>query len=1269
MAGDRARVSYDPSRKWRGLVAQQGRVTLDADWNEAAAIGEERDRLAARDAVGPVGTPDGGYSVTAVPAAAPGPAMPGDLTIGPGTLYLGGERLDLDAPVTYSTQPDWLDHSTDPLWVPPAVPAGTSFELVYLLAAEQEVSATEDPALADVALGGPDTMQRQQILQRFVRQPSPSGTCADAWSAFVSSLGGKGLQFDAASMTIGSATTLQVSFANAPAVPNQCEPVATGGFQGAENQMIRVMVASVDAAGVPTIAWGFDDASFLYRLKAATYDSAGDQTTVTLASAPVDNFHNPGAGQAVELLRDAVRLTATDYIAAPAGVVMPLFSAYDPTQMQLVISGQPPDDYLSAATPQLYLRVWQSTVAAQPGAATALGDTGIAVTLTSSTGTFHAGDFWCFALRPIEPAIVYPARYLAAPQPPDGPRTLTCPLAVLTWEEGNVTPSNCVPLFDDLVKLTAFRSCCCTVDVQTSDVDGGATLQALLGKYANRGPVTVCLEPGIYTLPAPLMLGPELDGITLQGCREGVILQAPSQPGDEFVGGLIALQGVTGATIRGVQLSVPLAKFSPPDGSFASLPTANQQLLTSFSSGLQLAIGIVVADSASVAVADCTFVFPDPGGANALGAGILGKGTVDGIGVTGCTFQAASPPDAVPFYDLAAGNLVLAPYQLTIGYLQVPALETPDATGAKLPLLQDATIERCLYQGVTVPALVMAELGLLRVARNTVRNCYGGFWLVSIPSPASLSWFNALAIGSPNTYLFLARIGLAAAADRIFVIASALVQVLPATPGGGHLVAGKMPLPDEIELAMARQTFRAILARATQPAGMAGATAADVAPAAARRAQAAEPGAGEPEPAGPGAAGAGDIGMVEVDLPPAIVTLLAPLAAAAPMGAPPAADTGTGVSLRLDVRECQIDAVIEDSYSGAGLLVIDFTQDTGSATVQGNRIRTRFPWGEAALAMQLSEATVTGNVIANEVAPPAEPTNTDPNSFSMTYFAATPLGAPAVAITGNVFIDPTVVPARPDTIPAPVTDWNVLNTVIAYVGPPTITGISPPRGTPAGGDSVTITGTDFTQVTVVQFGGVNSPSVSVGSNTQITAASPPGSGTVDVTVTTRAGISEPTVADHFTYGPSITGLSPQSGNAFGGDDVTVIGSGFTGATAVQFGGRLAAALNVVSDTQINVITPPGLGLVFVTVTTPAGTSPATTSGSFRYFPMIQERPAASPQEQPPAARRRRSPASPQEQPPAARRRRSPASPQEQPPAAEPPAAKPPAAPRRRKKPS
>ena len=96
--------------------------------------------------------------------------------------------------------------------------------------------------------------------------------------------------------------------------------VAAGGYLGAENQMIRVMVTSVDATtGVPTIVWGFDDASFLYRVQTAVPDVSGD-TTLTLASAPVDSYHYPQWGQAVELLRDAVQLTDDPTTSRPRGL-------------------------------------------------------------------------------------------------------------------------------------------------------------------------------------------------------------------------------------------------------------------------------------------------------------------------------------------------------------------------------------------------------------------------------------------------------------------------------------------------------------------------------------------------------------------------------------------------------------------------------------------------------------------------------------------------------------------------------------------------------------------------------------------------------------------------------------------------------------------------------------------------------------------------------------------------------------------------------------
>src|SRR4029077_3539714 len=61
------------------------------------------------------------------------------------------------------------------------------------------------------------------------------------------------------------------------------------------------------------------------------------------------------------------------------------------------------------------------------------------------------------------------------------------------------------------------------------------------------------------------------------------------------------------------------------------------------------------------------------------------------------------------------------------------------------------------------------------------------------------------------------------------------------------------------------------------------------------------------------------------------------------------------------------------------------------------------------------------------------------------------------------------------------------------------------------------TGTNLTSASTVSFGGVPAPSFTTNSDSQITATSPAGSGTVDVTVTTPSGTSIKGPADQFTY--------------------------------------------------------------------------------------------------------------------------------------------------------
>lgn len=83
--------------------------------------------------------------------------------------------------------------------------------------------------------------------------------------------------------------------------------------------------------------------------------------------------------------------------------------------------------------------------------------------------------------------------------------------------------------------------------------------------------------------------------------------------------------------------------------------------------------------------------------------------------------------------------------------------------------------------------------------------------------------------------------------------------------------------------------------------------------------------------------------------------------------------------------------------------------------------------------------------------------------------------------------------------------------------------------------------------------------------------------------------------------PYVSGVSPLSGSVSGGTAVTITGRGFDGATAVKFGAAPAQILTVGSSGQITAVTPAhGLGAAAVTVTTPAGTSPANPITRFSY---------------------------------------------------------------------
>ena len=63
MSGDYSRQRFEPSKHFSAVLMQQGRVQLDADWNEQGAILDRRWRAETTDLIGRCGvpkeTPDG----------------------------------------------------------------------------------------------------------------------------------------------------------------------------------------------------------------------------------------------------------------------------------------------------------------------------------------------------------------------------------------------------------------------------------------------------------------------------------------------------------------------------------------------------------------------------------------------------------------------------------------------------------------------------------------------------------------------------------------------------------------------------------------------------------------------------------------------------------------------------------------------------------------------------------------------------------------------------------------------------------------------------------------------------------------------------------------------------------------------------------------------------------------------------------------------------------------------------------------------------------
>ena len=240
MKGDFSRSTFDPTRHYSGVRMQQGRVQLDADWNEQADLARHRVEVEALDTLGHCGGPlnDAAFGVVAFGGPADGQVEPsvaaaptaGDVILTPGRYYVDGILCQSERHVRYGWQPD-----LPAPWANPPVGltlAQAGFHLLYLDVWDRHLTALEHPRIRETALGGPDTATRTrtvwQVRSLFLRERLNG--------ADTGPLCGSG------ALPAAPTGTLRARAEPDPADQGPCVVPPGAGYRGLENQLYRVEV-------------------------------------------------------------------------------------------------------------------------------------------------------------------------------------------------------------------------------------------------------------------------------------------------------------------------------------------------------------------------------------------------------------------------------------------------------------------------------------------------------------------------------------------------------------------------------------------------------------------------------------------------------------------------------------------------------------------------------------------------------------------------------------------------------------------------------------------------------------------------------------------------------------------------------------------------------------------------------------------------------------------------------------------------------------------
>jgi Family of unknown function (DUF6519)/Right handed beta helix region len=518
MAADISRVRFDPLRDFAGVVLQQGRLLLDADFNDLVALLDRRLRAETCDLTS-FGPDPNHAGVAWVPRQTPDAfrveLSGGNLTIGRGRMYVDGLLAE-----NHGIEPDGFDpllsevtgtadtpYDEQPYWnTPDPLPEG-GIHLAYLDVWQREVTHLEDPDLVEIAVGVDATARWQTAWQVRVLEVPTSTTCATADDDIPGWL-------DLIRPSDGRLTTDTVEVDE----DDPCELPPLGGYRGLENQTYRVEIheGGDPQSGNVTFKWSRENASVAMPVVEMV-----SSTVLRLASVGRDDVLRISTNDWVEIVDDNYEFNGTP------GEIRKV--TVDDAERTITFSGALPSDLQpadaqDAANRHLRVRRWDQsgivrdadgnevtnldtaggliTVPASDATQVVL-EHGIVVSfsLAQAGGRFRRGDHWIFHARTADASID-----LLDAAPPHGVHHHYARLGLLTFPESE---TSCRRLWPPLPTEGGGESCDCTVCVSPeSHASGVLTVQDAVELVKQQGGGTVCLEAGVYDIGP----GVEVDG-------------------------------------------------------------------------------------------------------------------------------------------------------------------------------------------------------------------------------------------------------------------------------------------------------------------------------------------------------------------------------------------------------------------------------------------------------------------------------------------------------------------------------------------------------------------------------------------------------------------------------------------------------------------------------------------------------------------------------------------------------------------------------------